>query len=147
MLPGPSSPHDRADPTRSVLPSASLDSERVPSPNRPGPSRIQHTLPPIRELHPGLPLSSPIPLSPTAASGPGPGHLQLHGYPVASASTLGECSSRLLLLLCLDSHFGRLAGPRRSVDDSDAEGDAQEPPKKKRRRQALSCTGAGHALI
>ncbi|EPS94767.1 hypothetical protein FOMPIDRAFT_1133696 [Fomitopsis schrenkii] len=80
---------------------------------------MHHTLPPIRELHPGLPLPSPMPLSPTAASGSGHGHMQLHSYPVASGSTLGL---------------------RRSVDDSDAEGDAQEPPKKKRRRQALSCT-------
>ena len=109
MLPGPSSPRDRADPSRGALPSASLASERDPSPSRPGPPRIPHSLPSIRELHPGLRLPSPIPLSPTAASGSGHGHLQLHGYPVASGSTLGECISRPRS--CPDPYSGSCCRP------------------------------------
>ncbi|KAH9917449.1 uncharacterized protein B0H18DRAFT_1087092 [Fomitopsis serialis] len=85
------------------------------------PARLlsQTTLPPIRALHPGLPLPPPHPQSPTAFTGSGYTRLHSPSYPVASGSGLGL---------------------RRSVDESDPEGDSQEPPKKKRRRQALSCT-------
>ncbi|KAH9843124.1 uncharacterized protein C8Q71DRAFT_236297 [Rhodofomes roseus] len=109
-----SSPYDRPD----THPGARGEPDFSPPP-RPGPSHSQTTLPPIRALHPGLPLPSPHPQSPTAPSGSAYGHLQSPTYPVASGSSLGA---------------------RRSVDDSDPEGDVHEPPKKKRRRQALSCT-------
>lgn len=83
-----------------------------------------------------------MPLSPT----PPTAHMQLHTYPVASGSSLGESVVRLLPLRS-SPVASPVAGLRRSVDDSDAEADAQEPPKKKRRRQALSCTGAAYPLI
>ncbi|EMD38136.1 hypothetical protein CERSUDRAFT_64399 [Gelatoporia subvermispora B] len=36
---------------------------------------------------------------------------------------------------------GSSLGSHRALDDSDPEGERHERPKKKRRRQALSCTG------
>ncbi|KZT70081.1 hypothetical protein DAEQUDRAFT_223060 [Daedalea quercina L-15889] len=121
MQPGSSSPRDRPDAPRGThqsAPGAGSDRDLSP-PGRPGPSRPQQSLPPIRELHPDLPPTLPAPLSPSALGSVAYGHLHSPSYPVASGSSLGH---------------------RRSVDDSDGEGDMQEPPKKKRRRQALSCT-------
>ncbi|KAH8106939.1 hypothetical protein BXZ70DRAFT_262413 [Cristinia sonorae] len=70
------------------------------------------SLPPIHTLHPDLPAHSVI----MGHHGHGS---SMTGYSPGSGSTLGT---------------------RPAPDDSDPEGDLPGPPKKKRRRQALSCT-------
>ena len=44
-----------------------------------------------------------------------------------------------------DKSVNMILGTRPAPDDSDPEGDLPGPPKKKRRRQALSCTGTDSA--
>ncbi|KAH9952169.1 hypothetical protein B0H21DRAFT_880333 [Amylocystis lapponica] len=108
------------DPNRPRHPNADRppSSRRHPD-DRDGPQR---SLPSIHQLHPDLPPASMQPSAP----GPSYAHHQppltsATAYPVASGSSLGT-------------------RPAPDDRDSDPDADTQEPPKKKRRRQALSCT-------
>ncbi|PPQ87919.1 hypothetical protein CVT25_001261 [Psilocybe cyanescens] len=89
----------------------------------------QTSLPSIRQLHPYLPPSSQhMSTDPSAYAYP-PSHFHAHLSQLDSGA----------------SHSMGSAAPRDtlySVGDSDADDlDQRGPPKKKRRRQALSCTG------
>jgi len=114
-----SSASGRFDPARRG--STHSPAERHVDPDaRAGPSHLPPSLPPIHELHPGL----PPPVMQTGARGalaPIPSYNDAQG----SVQTMASGSS-------LGSH----AFP----EESDPEGDRPGPPKKKRRRQALSCT-------
>ncbi|PFH53251.1 hypothetical protein AMATHDRAFT_1324 [Amanita thiersii Skay4041] len=105
-----------------------------------GPPSAQTPLPSIRQLHPYLPpagMSQALPMPPTVS--------------VVDAVTPGSTSYSTLSprhysqgQLHTVHHLGaqREAIPLYAVPESEAdELDHQGPPKKKRRRQALSCTG------
>lgn len=100
----------------------------------------QPSLPSIRQLHPYLPPSGMSQHIPGSTEGSGYGYPPSQsGYPVASSSNihLGQHDQTSLSMpaqVPQPEHSGR--------GESEHEGEDQHgPPKKKRRRQALSCTG------
>ena len=101
-----------------------------------------HSLPSIRQLHPYLPLSSMsqqhIPGSSEGGSYSYPPP-PTQGYTVASSSNV-PMTSHDPSQINMPGQTQETHRPTRG--DSDHEGDDPSgPPKKKRRRQALSCTG------
>ncbi|OCH93838.1 hypothetical protein OBBRIDRAFT_252755 [Obba rivulosa] len=84
---------------------------------RPGPSHLPPSLPPIHHLHPGLSSTG----MQANVRGPSSSYSDAQSVPLAVAS-------------------GSSLGSHPVPDESDPEGDRPGPPKKKRRRQALSCT-------
>jgi hypothetical protein len=112
--------------------------EQHPAVHPPPHSQSQTSLPSIRHLHPYLPPSG---MSSQHLSGESSGynyHTSTHYNSAPNTSQTEQSSTHI------DTH---MSGPQRESDnygagDSEAEGDAdpQCPPKKKRRRQALSCT-------
>lgn len=127
------------DPSRTPLSPGGNKRRRIsPSSDPPMGSQGGHqsntSLPSIRQLHPYLPPSSGMPhLMPIYESSPGypnpPQHAsQLGQVATSSSQGMGAHPSR-------DS--GMYAAGESEADDLEHQG----PPKKKRRRQALSCTG------
>ncbi|PCH37929.1 hypothetical protein WOLCODRAFT_142321 [Wolfiporia cocos MD-104 SS10] len=112
----PHSPTDRTQAAHAARPGGSVMSPI----SGVGPLH-QQPLPPIRHLHPDLPLRATM-HTPHAQSTSAYEHPHAGGY--AAPVALGSNPTSM----------------RPPADDSDADGDSQEPPKKKRRRQALSCT-------
>lgn len=102
-----------------------------------------HSLPSIRQLHPYLPPSG---MSQQHIAGSSEGGSYSYppptqGYAVASSSNV-PMTSHDPSQLNMSSQTQESHRPTRERGDSDHEGDDPSgPPKKKRRRQALSCTG------
>lgn len=99
------------------------------------------SLPSIHQLHPDLPSAGP-PSSTHRIATMVPPTAYSSGYE-HSSSGYGQCrlqsyrSSAVVLTRHATAH-------RPAEDMSEQEGDTSGPPKKKRRRQALSCTGNAH---
>ena len=122
------------DPSRTPLSPPTLKRRRASSPEQPSmipqPTQQPTSLPSIRQLHPYLPPSSGVSqsLSPEIPVYPYPAPyspLVPHAEPPPSHPTSASQRDPAIL-----------------VNESEADDlDLQSPPKKKRRRQALSCTG------
>ncbi|PPQ72553.1 hypothetical protein CVT26_003950 [Gymnopilus dilepis] len=99
-------------------------------------SQQQTSLPSIRQLHPYLP-SMPQHLSPDPgySYSPTPTHYPSHLGQVESGTSHGAGAGL---------SWGARAHSARDTSGDDV--DQRGPPKKKRRRQALSCTGFNHVL-
>lgn len=131
----------RDTPSRRATP---LSSEEQSRPSRASTSHTSHhSLPSIRHLHPYLPPSGMSQHIPGASESSNFNYPPPQStYSVASGSNvhLGQHESPAVNMSNQTQESQRPSGP-----DSDQDGDDQHgPPKKKRRRQALSCTGQCH---
>ena len=116
-----------------------------PEEHRPPPMIASHhppTLPSIHHLHPEL--ASTTSIQPPMASS---SHGQASYFTSESIRDYGTFLSAFHAIIHLADLTVVFKATRHGTDNSDPEGDPPGPPKKKRRRQALSCTGVCPILL